>query len=391
MKKKVDILFLAAVFSLMLYVPLASLLGEQETVSYYEQRTLAAFPAFTWEGVLDGTYFSAIETYAADHIHGRDDLMKADTLMNMAIGRPKVNDLMVGGDSLLNAHGYTRWSMDYVAGEAEKAAEGYAALQDYVADNGGYFCYLGLPLQGTYFAADYPDYMDDRLWQTETIRETFGEKMAAQGVPFLDMHAYYATLNYPREYYFDSDHHFTLRGAYAAYEVLMTRLQKEGLVESYLTEEDFTWETLPNPFLGSSNRKLYGLWETKDKVEVAYPKEAIPYTRRDGERETDYIYALPADDTTTVTYSVYMGGDMGKTVIETNRAELPNVLLYGDSFTNGIEPFLWTNFNETRALDLRYYSEKTLREYVAEYRPDIVICMRDEMSYLTFTANGATE
>ena len=137
MKKTVDILFLAAVFSLMLYVPLASLLGEQETVSYYEQRTLAAFPAFTWEGVLDGTYFSAIETYAADHICGRDDLMKADTLMNMAIGRPKVNDLMVGGDSLLNAHGYTRWSMDYVAGEAEKAAEGYAALQDYVADNGG--------------------------------------------------------------------------------------------------------------------------------------------------------------------------------------------------------------------------------------------------------------
>ncbi len=392
MKRKANILFLAAVFAVMLAVPAVSFLGPRATVSYYEQRTLAAFPVFSWESVLDGTYFSQIETYATDHIHRRDDLMKADTAINMMMNRPKVNDLMVDGEVLLNAHGYSRWSMDYVENDARTAAESYAALAETVASYGGYYCYLGIPLQGTYFAGEYPDYMDDRLWQTETIRETFGREMAAAGVPFIDMHEKYAEMGYPKEFYFETDHHFTLRGAYAAYEVLMEHLQREGLVgENWLREEDFIWQTRPNPFLGSSNRKLYGLWPTEDAVEVALPTEDIPFVRHDGEREADYIYALPANESERATYSVYMGGDLGLTVIKTGREELPNVLIYGDSFTNAIETLLWTGFNETHVLDFRYYSEKTLGDYVAEYQPDIVICVRDEMTYLSLTGNGSAE
>ena len=389
MKKIANILFLAAVFSLLVAVPAVSLLGEDQTVSYYEQRTLASSPAFSVEGVLDGTYFSAIETYAADHIHRRDDLVKADTALNLSLRRPKVNDLMVDGEVLLNAHGYNRWSLDYVDGDAEAAAAQYAAVAQAVNSYGGCYCYLGLPLQGTYFARHYPDYMDDRLWQTETIRETFAQKMAQQGVPFLDMHEVYAAQDYPAEYYFATDHHYTLRGAFEAYRTLMAHLEAEGLVEeNWLKEEDFIFETLPNPFLGSSNRKLYGLWPSADTVEIAAPAVDIPYTRHDNGSAVDYIYQLPADDAATATYSVYMGGDIAETVIETHRQELPSVLIYGDSFTNAIEPLLYANFNETRVLDFRYYTEKTLGEYIAEYRPDIVICVRDEMTYLTLTGNG---
>ena len=87
---------------------------------------------------------------------------------------------------------------------------------------------------------------------------------------------------------------------------------------------------------------------------------------------------------------MYMGGDFGETILETNRPELPSILIYGDSFTNPVEALLWPNFNETRSLDFRYYTGKTLTEYITEYKPDYVICIRDESTYLNDVGNGVT-
>ena len=44
-------------------------------------------------------------------------------------------------------------------------------------------------------------------------------------------------------------------------------------------------------------------------------------------------------------------------------------------------------FNKIREL----LSAKALTEYIAEYQPDIVICLRDEISYLSTTGNGITK
>ena len=44
-----------------------------------------------------------------------------------------------------------------------------------------------------------------------------------------------------------------------------------------------------------------------------------------------------------------------------------------------------------RSLDLRYYTEKTLSEYIREYRPDVVLCIRDDLNYLSTEGNGDFE
>ena len=92
-----------------------------------------------------------------------------------------------------------------------------------------------------------------------------------------------------------------------------------------------------------------------------------------------------------VTYSVYMGGDIGESVITTNRPKLPNILIYGDSFTNPLEALLWTQANELRSIDFRYYTQSTLKDYITEHKPDIVICVRDETAFLSEAGNGITE
>ena len=47
--------------------------------------------------------------------------------------------------------------------------------------------------------------------------------------------------------------------------------------------------------------------------------------------------------------------------------------------------------NELQSIDFRYYTQCTLKDYIAEHKPDIVICVRDETTFLSEAGNGITE
>ncbi len=359
--------------------------------SFYEQRTLAEFPSVSGEGLWSGSYFSQVETALMEHLYQRERLLKLHTLLQLHAARPVVNDLVVNRDKLLSYYTHTYWDTSYLKKDAADMADQLAALNRAVAAYGGYFCYLGFPQQSTYFANHYPDYMESRLWHTTEIRENFAAAMEARALPFVNLYQVYQSLGMPESFYPETDHHCTMEGAFAAYQALMTRIRQDTNLElPVLTREALNFVTLPNSYLGSSARKLYGLWETRDHVTLAELKTPIPFQRWDNGTETDApLYQRPATDSETLTYEVYMGGDQGETILRTDRPELPNALIIGDSFTNIMEPLLFAGFNETRSLDFRHYREKTLAEYIAEYQPDVVICIRDESVYLDHSGNGA--
>lgn len=146
---------------------------------------------------------------------------------------------------------------------------------------------------------------------------------------------------------------------------------------------------LPNPYLGSRNRKLYGLRYMGEHAAYAVLREPIPYSRWENGVQTDApVFKLPDNSNKVINYGIYMGNDYAETIIRTNREDLPDALVFGDSFTNAMETLLYTAFNEMRSIDMRYYTEKSIREYIAEYRPDIVICVRDDTAFFTETGNG---
>ena len=358
--------------------------------SFYEQRALANLPSVTRAGLWSGSYFSQLETALVEHIYQRERLLKLNTLIQLHAARPVVNAMVVGTDKLLSYYTHPRWDTAYLEGEAAKTADQLAALNQAVENYEGYFCYLGFPQQTTYFADHYPDYMESRLWHTTAIRESFSAAMAARNLSFINLYQVFKEQGMPESFYPETDHHCTMEGAFSAYQTLMTRiLQDTNWNLPVLTREDLDFVTLPNPYLGSSARKLYGLWETGDHITLGELKQPIPFQRWDNGTETQAaLYSRPATDTETVTYEVYMGGDKGETILLTHRPELPNLLIFGDSFTNIMEPLLWTGFNETRSLDFRHYGEKPLAEYIEEYRPDVVICIRDESVYFDRAGNG---
>ena len=118
-------------------------------------------------------------------------------------------------------------------------------------------------------------------------------------------------------------------------------------------------------------------------------REPVPFRRYEsGEQIEAVCFALPNNDWQELTYNVYMGGDCAETVIQTDRPELPSLLVFGDSFTNPMETLLYPSFDEMRSLDLRHYGEISLQEYLDQYRPDVVLCIQNDTFYYLGDGNN---
>lgn len=104
-----------------------------------------------------------------------------------------------------------------------------------------------------------------------------------------------------------------------------------------LTAGDYESHVLSNPFLGFSNRKLYGLWASDDHITVIVPAQEIPFTCTDNGNPAESICNLPDTDTAEITYDLYLGGD------------------------------------------------------IAEHQPDYVVCIRAESVILSSAGNGTTK
>ena len=391
MKRNINCAFLAILAVVFLALPLGSVFNTLtgRVSLFYENRTAAAMPTLSFETLWDGSFATQADSFVSDRVPGRDSMIRADTALGMALGRPVSHGIITSADQLFPYHGYLTWDVSYTTDKDAAMAQPLATLNKQVTDYGGTMVYLGVPQQYSYFRNSYPDYMDNRVWNLDAMTSAFSDALAAQGIPFLNMLENYAKLDYPAEFYSVTDHHYAYRGMLYAYQALMQDLNtRTGANLKIYTEEDLAFESLPEPFLGSQNRKIYGLWDTDEQLEIAHLKDPIPFIRVDnGIPVSSTLYTYPQEGD-YATYSVYMGGDVAETIITTDRPHLPKLLIVGDSFTNAMETLLWASFDETRSLDYRYYTGPALSEYIESYQPDVVVILRDDTSYLSDTGNG---
>lgn len=383
--------FLLFFLGTMVAFPVWTLLCEKNDFSSYENRALAEKPQISVHQLLDGSFFSEVETFLSDHLAWRNELLTVSTWVDYTLTKKRVvNDQVIAGDVLLPYQGFSRWDLGYIQEQSQEMGNRLARLNEQITSYGGYFLYVGIPEQFSYFRDSYPDYMDNRAWVLEPIQAAFTNALAQRSVPFLDVSLIYDELDRPAAYYSKIDHHYTYSGMLCAYGAIMERINTDtSLHLSYVKEDDLTLSVLPNPYLGSRSRRLCGLWESEERVVIGELKEPIAFTRIDnGETVPSTLYTLPATDTQPIGFTTYMGGDISETILQTNRPELPNALIFGDSFTDPLETLFWSSFNETRSLDLRGYTSKSLTDYVAAYRPDVVICVRDDTMYTNPDGNG---
>nr|WP_302650403.1 DHHW family protein [uncultured Agathobaculum sp.] len=369
------ILFCGALF----LVSAQTLLKEPATTSYYENRALAVFPPFSMQEVLDGEYFPQVETWIDDHLAWRDSLLEYNTRKELALHNPVVNDTVVTQDILLPYHGTVldHYDETKMAQELDMLQE----LDSYCTQKGIEFLYVGIPEQSNAFRDRYPSYLNDSSYRDDTMRTDFMAGVEARGIDHLWM-AQYLSADYDK-YYSKTDHHYNLYGAYETYLRIMAYLNANGVAAPVTT--DLTITPVDTDFLGSRNRKLLGLFETDDQLYTGTLAEPVPFTRTDNGKPVE---ATVYSEANRNVYAYYMGGDIAETIIQTNRPELPDVLVVGDSFTNALESILYTSFDEMRSLDYRYYTAMSIYDYLENWQPDAIIYVRDDLSYISTDGNG---
>ncbi len=393
MKKALQITFMVCFLLILAVLVVVTATNLQETISTTENRSLAAKPEYSRESFLSGDYFAAWEDFFIDRAAGRNTAVKANTYAEMNLLKlPVVNGIYVSQDFLLPFAPEKYGKYSDVPQKAAEAAKKLGELSEYAKAQGADFIYVGIPSQLYYYRNEAPGFCRQVLRDAEEINTEFFSALERSGVNYLDVDAVYDNMGKPKDFYTVTDHHYSFKGALAAYSAIIDKINcLTDLNVQALTAEHITEKTLPNPFSGSRNRELFGLYPCQDSQTVGIINEQIPFKRWDNGEETDRpMLILPETEEESVTYSVYMGGDYGETVVSTDRPQLPKILVYGDSFTNALETLLYASFDEMRTLDMRHYSDKSLRDYIADYKPNVIICVRDCSVYLELEGNGQT-
>lgn len=369
----------------------AGVLRDKGTYSYYENRSLAQMPSLSAGEVLSGEYFKKLDDYLADQAPGRSILLKLDTFFDLRVlRRPVVNDVVVKDDMLLPFLPFDMFDISGIPGSTAKMVENLTSVRDAAAKVGAAYYYVAVPCQYAYFEDEYPWYLNNNAEYTALSRAALKSALEKAGVGYIDMGEVFSALGSPRELGSTVDNHYPLYGGLLTCRAILERYNADTGMSVHVPEDsEVEFHQLPNPYLGSRNRKLMGLWTDGEKLTYATWAQDVPFRRWDWGIEHDpTVYSWPGDPGQDVTYSFYMGGDMSETVIDTDRDGLPSVLIYGDSFTNAVECVMYHSFNVMRSLDLRHYTDMTLGEYIAEYKPDLVVCIRDYESLLSPVYNG---
>lgn len=323
--------------------------------SEMEKRYLAKAPAFGAKTVFSGQWGKEAETYLTDHIPCRNLFVGIHAYLEKWAGRQNLTDIRVDAGKLLEAP---------VPLEEAAVARNMKAINTFAEKLGQPVHLTVVPSAG--WAAGAPDYTDE-----ESIHAVYAA--AGEGVIPVDVCDVFAGRP---ELYYNTDHHWTSRGAYLGYVRLCDTLGR-----GYPAEEDFT-KTMVQGFQGSTYSRS-ALWLTPgEPVEMWQHAENLTVTN--GENPAPHEGNLyPERLETADKYTVFLDGNHS-IVRVTNPGQTGKLLVIRDSYSNCLGGFLAESYGEVVLADLRYY-RAPLSQLAAEENFDDILVLYSCANFLTDT------
>ena len=304
---KIATISLAALFLLSAAVlTVRNMVNYPDAFSLYENKKLSKPETFSGKSLSDGSFLQSMEPAFSDHMAFREYWLKAYTALQMdVLNKPIVQGLVVQEDLLLPQYAAAEPEDSWPA--AENMVKNLLKLQETVENYGGKFLLVGLPEQSSILGDRYPAAIPNNGETFANRQQALFEAGAAAGLQMLNMKPVFLQSDDPTRLYCVSDHHYRLQGAYLTYTTICESLRQRGVDVPVLEERDFTWKALPNPFLGSLNRKLLGLWETEEPLWIYELHQPIPFRRWDnGQEVAAEVFDLPENETSFVQYTSYL-------------------------------------------------------------------------------------
>lgn len=288
----------------------------------------------------------------------RDRSVRFNAFMDKYIfKRPFVNNVYAKGPNIYDFSDDDAYHLgDAGYTEIDKSVSRLKDIQDYLEENGVKFLVIPVPKISSVY--NYPDYVLNPEKVDIMYAKYLKDKLDKAGISNV-----YLRDELKYEDFYKTDHHITKTGGDKIINAIDEYLKTfgDGLLPAKI-------DTKLSHFKGSRSRRM-AYWTGTDELQI--PIYNTPYKRQSA--GGDMINNFDQN----MTYGGYMCGDMSYDSIVTDN-DGADIVIYGDSFTNIVESFIWPRVKRMRSYDLRNESSKDLERAIDT---DVVILIADEHSF----------
>lgn len=329
---------------------IGDLLDQTRAYSSVEKRPLATLPKWNLEALIDGSLTLDLENYINDQFIGRDEWVQFKAQLEAWMGKTENNGILLGKDGhlfvkrlVLNA----------------QAIQNLQYLSEFLS------LYPDQPITITLVPnkdAIYPEALPFGFPMLDSLKLLQAWR---QNLPLVDLSE--TLLSHKAEHlYYKTDHHWTLRGAYLAYERLMgfwgmTALNYDAFAPSEI-----------DGFLGTYFNK--SRFEGVKSEKLSWIDPLILSYETDGKSYGSLIdhEALTSSDP----YSAFLYGDHGfGRIVVRDRIDAKKLLVIKDSYANSMIPFMTSAFDQIDVIDLRQFSG-SMKALLAENDYDRILVLQ---------------
>ena len=331
------VLFFLFIFCFMI----ADGLWPKRAESELERRPLAQFPDFSFSSLVKNEWTAKYGEYTKDQVIVRDSWLKAQSLCESLLFRKEeIGGAMIGKNDAL----FTK--MFALTPTEEKLLQKNTTLvQQFIEKFPGQVTFLLAPSSSVINAEELPANtpMLDENARLDTIFSTVGEANS------LDLREPFTAAKDDVQLYYDTDHHWTIYGAYLAYQQFC---QMRGLTPMEVSESDYT--TVPGFYGTTYSKALY--WKSKPDT-IAYldlPNAMTVWNVSPTFELTENFTATMYDKSKLETgdkYAMFLYGNNGYSTIEGDGEG--SILVVKDSYANSFIPYLTANYARIGVIDPR--------------------------------------
>lgn len=364
MKSKVRSILFAIII---LGLSIINITRPTKVFSSKENRYLAQFPELSLENVFSGDFSTDFEKYASDQFISRDNWIGLKTLSQLAMLKKDNARVYFGKDDYL---------FDVESGlDKEQFHLNIENVNKFVEaiGEGIKITALLVPTKTEVLGDKLPAYapVTDEEKLVEQIKENLNKSILV--IDLINRFKEHAN----EDIYYKTDHHWTSKGAFYAYERYL-----DSIGGSPLKEDNFNIENVSNEFFGTSYRKANFYLGEPDSIHKYTAKNPV-------ELEVTYNNMTQSNSlydnsflNKTDKYSYFLGGDKALVEINTSIKNGKTLVVLKDSFANSMIPFLIHNYEKIIMLDTRYYNG-SISDFINERDVDEILFLYNIQTFIS--------
>lgn len=365
MKSKVrSILFVLVLLGLSIF----NIIQPSKAFSNKENRYLEQFPELSFKSILSGQFSTDFEKYASDQFIARDNWIGLKTLSQLAILKKDNGRVYFGKDDYLFdvENGLSSEQFTLNIKNLNKFANSIINKDIKIRA-------LLVPTKTEILNDKLPSNapVTDEKLLVEKIKAAIDKNIVVTDL--IDKFKKHSN----EDIYYKTDHHWTSKGAFYAYEEYLNFIGA-----SPLKEEDFIIESVSDEFYGTSYRKAnfyFGNPDTISKYTSRNPVD-LEISYNNNMTQSNDLYNNEFLDKTDK-YSYFLGGDKALMEIKTSVKNDKTLVVLKDSFANSLIPFLVNNYEEIIILDTRYFNN-SIGQFINEREVDEILLLYNIQTFV---------